>query len=153
MLYLDLSQLLTIHSPMFPDSFHLHVLTCCNMPTTKKVAISYSIVSESQQSYIHSQACWWIFSGFSVSCCINRERLSVTNLSSGNNLPTFRLNAPVVIRAKVKEVRNNIAIYSHALLRICVIGGQRSVRIAPPSCLLITAVQQPGTSYFPNSNW
>ena len=57
-------------------------------------------------------------------------------------LLTFRLNAPVVIRVKVKEVRNNIAIYSHALPRIHVIGGQRSVRIAPP-CLLITVV---GTS-------
>ena len=33
----------------------------------------------------------------------------------------------------MKEVRNNIAIYSHALPRIHVIGGQRSVRIAPPS--------------------
>ena len=39
----------------------------------------------------------------------------------------------VVIRAKVKEVQNNVAIYSHALPRIHVIGGQRSVRIAPPS--------------------
>ena len=28
------------------------------------------------------------------------ERLSVTNYSSKNNLPTFRLNAAVVIRAK-----------------------------------------------------
>ena len=34
-----------------------------------------------------------------------RERLSVTNLSLENNLLMFRLNAPVVIRAKVKEVR------------------------------------------------
>ena len=34
-----------------------------------------------------------------------RRRLSVTNYSSENYLPTFRLNAPVVIRAKVKEVR------------------------------------------------
>jgi len=40
----------------------------------------------------------------------------------------FRLNAPVIIRAKVKEVWNNVAIYSHALPRIHVIGGQRSVR-------------------------
>ena len=48
-------------------------------------------------------------------------------------MPTFRLDAPVVIRAKVEEVRNNVAIYSHTLLRIHVIGGQRSVRIAPPS--------------------
>ena len=45
----------------------------------------------------------------------------------------FRLNAPVVIWVKVKEVRNNVAIYSRALPRIHVIGGQRSVRIAPPS--------------------
>ena len=29
-----------------------------------------------------------------------KRRLSVTNFSSENNLPTFRLNAPVVIRAK-----------------------------------------------------
>ena len=63
----------------------------------------------------------------------SRRRLSVTNYSSENNLPTFRLNAPVVIRAKVKEVRTNITIYSHTLLRITVIGGQRLVRIAPPS--------------------
>ena len=40
----------------------------------------------------------------------------VTNYSSENNLPTFRLNAPVVIRAKVKEVRTNITVYSHTLL-------------------------------------
>ena len=46
---------------------------------------------------------------------------------------TFRLNAPVVIRVKVKEVRTNIAIYTHALLRIHVIGSQRLVRIALPS--------------------
>ena len=44
------------------------------------------------------------------------ERLSVTNLSSENKLPTFRLNAPVIIRMKVKEVQTNAAIYSHALL-------------------------------------
>ena len=50
---------------------------------------------------------------------------------------------------KVKEMQNNIAIYSHALLRIHVIGGQRSVRIAPP-CLLIAVVQQPGTSSPPS---
>ena len=35
------------------------------------------------------------------------------------------------------------AIYSHALLRIHIIGGQRLVRIVPPSLPL---VQQPGTS-------
>ena len=68
------------------------------------------------------------FSGFSVGCCINREVIwKIT-------LPTFRLNAPV-IRAKVKKVQNNVAIYSHALPRIHVIGGPRSVRVAPPSLL------------------
>ena len=30
-----------------------------------------------------------------------KRRLSVTNFSSQNNLPTFRLNAPVIIRVKV----------------------------------------------------
>ena len=32
-----------------------------------------------------------------------KRRLSVTNLSSESNLPMFRLNAPVVIGAKVKR--------------------------------------------------
>jgi len=41
--------------------------------------------------------------------------LSVTNLSLEKNLPAFRLNPPVVNRAKVKEVQTNVAIYSHAL--------------------------------------
>ena len=45
----------------------------------------------------------------------------------------FQLNAPVVFRAKVKEVQTNITIYSHTLLRIHIIRGQRSVRIAPSS--------------------
>ena len=38
--------------------------------------------------------------------CINEERLSVTNLSSENNLnnlPMFQLNAAVVIRAKASS--------------------------------------------------
>ena len=36
-------------------------------------------------------------------------------------------------QGKSEELQTNIAIYSHALLRIHVIGGQRLVRIAPPS--------------------
>ena len=68
-----------------------------------------------------------------LSWLLHKCKLSVTNYSLENNLPTFRLNAPVVIRAKVKEVRTNITIYSHTLLRIHIIGGQRLVRIAPPS--------------------
>ena len=56
-----------------------------------------------------------------------KRRFSVNNLSSENNLPTYQLNAPV------KEVRTNIAIYSHALLRIHITGGQMMVQIVPPS--------------------
>ena len=37
-----------------------------------------------------------------------RRRLSVTNLSLENNLPTFQLNAPVVIRAKVKKCEQTL---------------------------------------------
>ena len=37
-----------------------------------------------------------------------KRRLSVTNLSSENNLPTFRLNDPVVIRAKVKKCEQTL---------------------------------------------
>jgi len=40
----------------------------------------------------------------------------MTNFSSEYNLPTFQLNAPVIM-VKVKEVWTNIAIYSHALPR------------------------------------
>ena len=68
-----------------------------------------------------------------TSFALNEEGYLLPTIAQKNNLPMFRLNAPVVIRAKVKEVRTNITIYSHTLLRIHVIGGQRSVRIAPPS--------------------
>ena len=60
---------------------------------------------------------------------LNSIRNNVTNFTSENNLLTFRLNAPVVIRVKVKEVQTNVAIYSHALLRIHIIGDQRSVKL------------------------
>ena len=46
-----------------------------------------------------------------------KRRLSVTNLNSENSLLMFRLNAPVIIRAKVKKCETNASIYSHALLR------------------------------------
>jgi len=36
------------------------------------------------------------FSGFSVGSCINEEKVIFYQLELGNNLPTFRLNAPVV---------------------------------------------------------
>jgi len=71
-------------------------------------------------------------------------KLSVTHLSLENNLPTFQLNVPIVIMAKVKEVRANVAIYSHALLRSKV--GEDCSSL-PAS---YTAVQQPGTSSPPS---
>ena len=49
-------------------------------------------------------------------------------------MPTFQLNAAVVIGVKVKEVQTNVAIY--ALLRIHVIGGQRLLRNAAVAMLL-----------------
>ena len=39
------------------------------------------------------------FSGFSVGFRINEEKVISYQLELGNNLPTFPLNAPVVIRA------------------------------------------------------
>ena len=37
-----------------------------------------------------------------------KRRLSVTNFSSKNNLPTFQLNAPVVIRAKERRCEQTL---------------------------------------------
>ena len=50
------------------------------------------------------------FSGFSVGFCINEEEgyLLPTSYSSENNLPTFQLNAPVVIRVKVKRCKRTL---------------------------------------------
>ena len=67
---------------------------------------------------------------------LHRERVSVTNFSLENNLLTFRLNAPVVITQgeSGRSVNKRCYLYyTHALLRIHVIGSQKSVRIAPPS--------------------
>ena len=44
------------------------------------------------------------------------RRLSVTNLSSENNLPTFRLNAPVVVRVKGAFSRNIGKLFSELKL-------------------------------------
>ena len=71
------------------------------------------------------------FSGFSVGCCINREKVYL--------LPTWvreivDVSTECSSRHQSESGRsvNNVAIYSQALLRIHVIGGQRSVRIALP---------------------
>ena len=56
------------------------------------------------------------------------RRLSVTNYSSQNNLPKFRLNAPVIIRAKVKRCEQTllfIAIHYWGYTSLKVKGGRR----------------------------
>ena len=56
---------------------------------------------------------------------------------NNNNLVTFQLNAPVINRVEVKKHELTLYyIYSHALLRIRIIGGQWSLRIAPPNLYL-----------------
>jgi len=55
----------------------------------------------------------FIFSDFSVGFCIYEEKgYLLPTLAWKIALPTFRLNAPVIIRAKVKKVRTNITIYT-----------------------------------------
>ena len=52
-----------------------------------------------------------------LASALMKRRLSVTNFSLENNLPTFRLNAPVIIRAKVKRCEQMllfIAVYPHS---------------------------------------
>ena len=53
-------------------------------------------------------ACVWILRVKLV----DQSNYSIERSLACHNLPTFRLNAPVVIRAKVKEVWNNVAIYN-----------------------------------------
>ena len=51
--------------------------------------------------YTHQQSVL-LYRALSAPCCDSvKRRLSVTNLSSENNLPSFQLNVPVVIRVKV----------------------------------------------------
>ena len=78
--------------------------------------------------WCHSYLLWFAF----VTVLLFEEEVICYQLKLRNNLPTFRHNVPVVIRVKAKKVPTTVAIYSHALLRIHVIEGQRSVRIVPP---------------------
>ena len=68
-----------------------------------------------------------------VTVLLFEEEVICYQLKLRNNLPTFRHNVSVVIRVKAKKVPTNVAIYSHALLRIHVIEGQRLVTIVSPS--------------------
>ena len=49
-----------------------------------------------------------------------KKRLSVTNLSSENNLLMFRLDGPVVIRTKVAENVNKCPLNWDLLCIVCV---------------------------------
>jgi len=64
--------------------------------------------------------------------CSTTEEVICYQLELGKWLVDIS-TAVVVIKAKLKEVETIAAIYSYAQLRIHIIGGQRSVRIAPPS--------------------
>ena len=108
----------------------------CNIPQDLQPrGISNTVEHRTEPVLLELACCLFLqFLQCKTQYCINREKVICCQLEFRKiTLPTFRLNAPVVIRAKVKEVRNNVAIYSHALPGIHVIGGQRSVRIAPPS--------------------
>ena len=52
----------------------------------------------------------YIFKRLQYIANMSEEKVICYQLELGNNLPTFRLNAPVVIRLKVKEVQTNAAI-------------------------------------------
>ena len=79
-----------------------------------------------------------------------KRRLSVTNLSLENNLLTFWLNAPVIIRVKVKRCKQTL------LFTVMHYWGYTSLEVKGrwqlllPPCLLITVVQQPRTSSPPS---
>ena len=60
----------------------------------------------------HAQVNCISFSGFSVGCWIERKVICY-QLEVENNLPKFQLNAPVIIRAKVKEVQILLIIAMH----------------------------------------
>ena len=95
-----------------------------------------------------------------------KRRLPVTNLSSENILSTIRLNAPVVIKAKVKRCEQTLLFipmhywgytsledWGYTSLEDW---GYTSLEVKgrwgllPFPCLLITMVQQPGTSSPPS---
>ena len=75
-----------------------------------------------------------------------REGYLLPTLARKITLPTFRLNAPVVFRAKVKRCEQTllfIAMHYWGYTSLEVKG--RWGLLLPP-CLLITAIQQPATS-------
>ena len=85
------------------------------------------------------------FSGFSVGFCINEGKVIWYQLELGKPLADVSTECSSRHEYKSEEVGINVAIYSHALLKIHVVGGQRLDKLLISPCHLITAVQQPGT--------
>ena len=71
-----------------------------------------------------------MLSGFSVGFCNNEEKVICYQLELGKITCDISTECSSCHQGESEEVQTNI---SHALLRTHVIGGQRSVRIAPPS--------------------
>ena len=86
------------------------------------------------------------FSSFSVSFCINEGKVIWYQLKLRKQLADVSTECSSRHECESEEVGINVAIYSHVLLKIHVVGGQRSVKLLLSPCLLITAFQQPGTS-------
>ena len=72
-----------------------------------------------------------------------KRRLSFTNLSSENNLPTVRLNAPGVTRVKVKKCEQTLLSIAIHYWGYTSWRSKVSRILLLPPCLLITVVQLP----------
>ena len=83
--------------------------------------LCYVIMYDSHMIYVQLCQCVTLQSGFSVGFCIN-EKVICYQLQLGHISTECSSR-----QGKSEEVQTNITIYSHALLRIHVIRGQRSV--------------------------
>ena len=109
----------------------------------------YFFLHQPEQSHCNLEETMWycIHHGVLKELIPMKRRLSVTNFSLENILPMFWLNAPVIIRAKVKRCELFIAMHYWGYTSLEVKG--RCGLLLPP-CLLITAIQQPETSSPPS---
>ena len=98
-------------------SLHWVVLACREVIHAGIRAEAWSLETQRQSDHFLAHSCYETIRLPKTKQDIQVE--SKVILSSENNL-----NVSVIIKAKVKEVQTNIAIYSHAPLRIHIIGGQ-----------------------------
>ena len=73
------------------------------------------------------------FSGFTVGFCSNEGKVIWYQLELGKQLADVSTECSSYQEGESEEVGINVAIYSHALLKIHVIGSQRLVRLFPLS--------------------